>query len=78
MKDYKFHYEIDAQRYGRFWLDLDMLMRFKCDHCAPIHERHWSDALIKQIKQSWTGKQIKHITKELNEYCERMGFNNEE
>lgn len=71
-QNYIWKFEVDKLRYNKYVVDLDLLMRYKSDYCAPIHEEHWADALIKQIKYRFTVEQIKHIAENLTNYAKEI------
>lgn len=71
-QNYIWKFEVDKLRYNKYVVDLDLLMRYKSDHCAPIHEEHWANALIKQIKYRFTVEQIKHIAENLTNYVKEI------
>lgn len=73
--NYIWKYESDKQKFNKFKLDLSILLDHKLMHCAPIHEEHWADELVKELCYCFTGKNIVHIAGKLNDYIERMGYN---
>lgn len=56
MTDTRFYYASDYDKYRKYKLDLELLMKHKQQHCAPALEKHWADELAKMITGYFTDK----------------------
>lgn len=65
LQNYTWYYKTDELRYKKFVVDVEQVFRYKINQCATIHGEKWADALAAMIRDSFTGKEIAHIIKEL-------------
>ena len=49
MTDTRFYYASDYDKFRKFKLDLELLMKHKSQHCAPALENYWAQEIAEGI-----------------------------
>ena len=73
MTDTRFYYASDHDKYRKFKLDLELVMKHKQQHCAPALEKYWAQEVAGMITRYFTDKAAALIYEGIGEILTKRG-----